>query len=95
MVDSRTGSNPIEIGDLGSKVKVTVTLNPFFHNSLFTSLPCISALLSLIEMKFDMSLRYTLGRFEFKFNKTRMGDDVIVTSFKFSPNNFFQYPIIP
>ena len=26
----RTGSDPIEIGDLGSKVKVTVTLNPFF-----------------------------------------------------------------
>ena len=27
MVAYRTGSNPIEIGDLGSKVKVTVTEN--------------------------------------------------------------------
>ena len=27
MVGYRTGSNPIEIGDLGSKVKVTVTKN--------------------------------------------------------------------
>ena len=26
----RTGSNPIEIGDLGSKIKVTVKLHPFF-----------------------------------------------------------------
>ena len=33
------GSDPIEIGDLGSKVKVTVTQYPFFlHNSLLASL---------------------------------------------------------
>ena len=35
----------------------------FLHNSLLTSLPCISALLCLIKMKFGMSLRYTFGRF--------------------------------
>ena len=34
-----------------------------------------------------MSLRYNLGRFVFKFHKIRMGDDVIMTSFKFSANN--------
>ena len=38
-------------------------------------------------MKFGMSLRYTLGRFVFKFHKNEIGDDVIVTSFKFSPYN--------
>ena len=88
MVAYYTGSDPIEIGDLGSKVKVTVTQYPFFlHNSLLTSLLCISALLCSIIMKFDLSLRYTIGQFLLKFHKHRMGDDVIVTSFKFSPNN--------
>ena len=41
-------------------------------------------------MKFSLSLRYAIGRFVFKFDKIRMGDDVtivIVTSFKFSANN--------
>ena len=39
-------------------------------------------------MKFGMSLRYklTLGRFGFKFHKNQTDDDVIVTSYKFSPN---------
>ena len=79
---------PIEIGDLGSKVKVTVTLYPFFlHISLLTSLLCISALLCSIKMKFSMWLSYTLGPFVFQFHKNRMGDDVIMTSIKFSPNN--------
>ena len=32
-------------------------------------------------------VRYALGRFVFEFDKIRMGDDVIVTSFKFSVNN--------
>ena len=32
-----------------------------------------------------MSLRYTFGRFVFEFHKNRIGEDVIVTSFKFSP----------
>ena len=59
----------------------------FLHNSLLTFLPCISVLLCLIKMKFSMSLRYTLGRFVFKFHEIRMGYDVIMTSFKFSPNN--------
>ena len=59
----------------------------FLHNSLLISLPCISALLSLIKMKFVMSPRYTLGRFVFKFHKNRIGDDVIMTPFKFSLNN--------
>ena len=59
----------------------------FLHNSLLTSLPYISALLCLIKMKFGMSLRYPLGQFVFKFHKNRMGDDVIVISFRFSLNN--------
>ena len=88
MVASYIGSNPIEFSDLGSKVKVTVTYYPFFlHNSLLTSLPCISGFLCLIKMKFGMSPIYTLGRFVYKFHKIRMGDDIIMTSFKFSPNN--------
>ena len=47
----------------------------------------MSDLLRPINMKFSMSLRYALGRFAFEFHKYRMGDDVIVTYFKFSPNN--------
>ena len=54
---------------------------------IITSLPCTSALLCLIRMKFGMSLRYTLDRFVFEFNKVQMGNDVVMTSFKFSPNN--------
>ena len=57
------------------------------HNFLLTSLLCISTILCLIKLKFGMLLRYTLGRFVFKFHKNRMGDDVIVTSFDFYPNN--------
>ena len=38
-------------------------------------------------MKFSLSLTYALGRFVFEFDKIRMGDDVIVTSFKLYPNN--------
>ena len=50
-----TGSDPIEIGDLGSKV--TVTQYPvFLHNSLLTSLLYILALLCLIKLKFGMPL---------------------------------------
>ena len=55
----------------------------FLHNSLLSSLLCISALLSLIKIKFDMSLLYTLCRFVLKFHKIQMEDDVIMTSFKF------------
>ena len=32
-------------------------------------------------------IRYALGRFVFEFDKIRMSDDVIVTSFKFCANN--------
>ena len=39
------------------------------------------------QMKFSVSLRY-VGRFVFESLKIRLGDDVIVTSFKFSPNNY-------
>ena len=61
MVAYYTGSDPIEIGDLGLKVKVTVTQYPFFlHNSLLTSLLYILALVSLIKLKFCMPLRYAL-----------------------------------
>ena len=88
MVAYHTGSDPIEIGDFGSKINVKMTQYSFYlHNSLLTSLLCISAYLCLIEMKFDMSLRYILGWFVSKSYKNRMGDDVIVTSIKFSPNN--------
>ena len=67
-----TGSNPIEIGDLGSKVKVTVTQYPFFlHSSLLTSLLFISALLYLIKLKFSMPLRYAICRFVFEFYKKK------------------------
>ena len=61
----RTGSDPIEIGDLGSKVKVTVTLNPFFLHVNFPT--CISALLCPIKMEFGMSLRYALEDFCLNF----------------------------
>ena len=44
-------------------------------------------LLIMIKMKFGRSLWNTIGRFVFKFHKIRMRDDVIMTSFKFSPNN--------
>ena len=62
---------------------------PFFlHNSLLTSILCISALLCTLKLKFGMSLRYTLDRFVVKFHKNRIVDDFIVTSFKSSPNNY-------
>ena len=38
-------------------------------------------------LSLSLSLRYALGRFVFEFDKIRMGD-VIVTSFRFSANNF-------
>ena len=77
-----TGSDPIEIGDLWLKVKLTVTQYPFFlNNSLLTSLLYISDFLYLIKVKFDMPLTYALCRFVCKFHENQMGDDVIVTSF--------------
>ena len=48
----------------------------------FTSLLWTSTFLCPIKMKFRESLRYALGRFVFEFCKSRMDDDVIVTSFK-------------
>ena len=80
MVAYNTGSVTIEIGDLGSKVKVTVTQYPFFlYNSLLTSLLMyMSALLQLIELKFGMPLRYALHRSVFEFHKNQVDDDVIV-----------------
>ena len=64
MVAYCTGSDPIEIGDLGSKVKITVTQYPFFlHNSLLTSLLEFSALLCPIE-----SNTYAYSRFAFNFD---------------------------
>ena len=48
MVAYNTGSDHNEIGDLGLKVKVTVTQNQFFlHNSLLTSLFSLSLSLSV------------------------------------------------
>ena len=84
MVAYRTGLNPIEIGDLRSKVKVTVTYYRFLlYNSLLTSLLCISCILCPIEMKFGLLLRYALVSFVFEFRKYRIGDDVIVSSFNY------------
>ena len=86
MVASCNGSDPIEIGDLGSKVKVTVTQYPFFlHNSLLNSILYISALLCSIKLKFNKPHRYALSRYVGEFYENQMGDDVIVTSFTFSP----------
>ena len=59
----------------------------FLHNSLLTSLLCIPVLLCSIKMKFNMSLKYTLSRCVYKFHKNRMGGNVIVTSFRFSPKH--------
>ena len=57
MVAYNTGSEPIEISDLGSKVKVTMAQNPFFlDNSSLTSLLYISALVFFINLKFGMPL---------------------------------------
>ena len=53
---------------------------------MLTSLLCISALLCLIKIKLGMSI-YALGRFVFDFHKNRMGDAVILTSYKLSPNS--------
>ena len=87
MAAYHTGSNPIEIGDLGSKVKVTGTQYPFFlHHSMLTALLYISILLCLIKLKFCM-LSYALCRSVVEFHKNQMGDDGIVTSFNFSPYN--------
>ena len=87
-----TGSNPIEIGDLGSKV--TVAQNPFFlHNSLLTYLLYIWTLVCLIHLKFDMPFWYAHCRFVCEFHKNQTWDDVMVTSFKFSLFNcqYFKY----
>ena len=83
MIAYLTGSNLSEIGDLVSKVKVAVTSNPFFflHNSLLPSY-FRSKLLCPIKMKIGILLIYALGRFVFA-HKSRMGNDVIVTQFKF------------
>ena len=88
MIAYNTGSDPIEIGDLGLKVKVTVTQYPcFLHKSLLIYLLYISALLCLIKLKFGMPLRYALcGYMYLNFiKKNQTGDDVMVMSFKFSP----------
>ena len=50
-----------------------------------TSLSYISALVHLIKLKFGLPLWYALCRFVVEFYKNQMGDDVIVTSFQFSP----------
>ena len=81
MVAYRTCSNPIEIGDLGSKVSDIISF--FLHNSLMISLLCFSALSCPIKMKFGMLLRYALSRLAIAFDKNRMGDDIIMTSFNF------------
>ena len=65
-----TDSDPIEVGDLGSKVKVTVTQYQFFFFITLLNSPLYtSALLSLIKLKFGMLRRYALGRFVCEFHK--------------------------
>ena len=86
-----SGSNPIQIGNHGLNLKVKVTATQysnFLHNYLLTSLLYISALFYQIKMKFDKSLMYALCRFVFEFHKMRMGDDIIMMSFKSSAYNF-------
>ena len=86
--------NPIETCDFGSKIKVTVTQYPLFlQNSLLTSVLYITAHLCSIKLNFDMPLKYALSRYVVEFHKNQMGDDVIVTSFKFPPYKcpYFKY----
>ena len=69
-----TGSDSIEIGDLGSKVKVTVTQYPFFFIILYQQIPMyISALVCLIILKFGMPLKYALCISLIEFHKNQMG----------------------
>ena len=77
----RTGSDPIEIVDLGSKVKVTVTLNTFFFMLTYLHV----SELSYVQSKWNV-LKICSGRFVFE-HQDRIGDDVIVTASKFSPNS--------
>ena len=65
MVAYRTDRDPNEIGYLCLKVKVTVTQYPCF----FIILCCGFQLLCVIKLKFDIPLRYALGRFAFEFHK--------------------------
>ena len=60
----------------------------FFSSYLLSSLPHISDLLCLIKLKFSMPLRYVLCRSVVEFDKNQMCDDVMLTSFKFSPYKF-------
>ena len=53
MVTYRTGSNPIEIGDLGSKVKVTVIEYQFFSLQFSVNFPTVD-LSSLISDKSEI-----------------------------------------
>ena len=63
------------------------SISIFLHNYLLTSLLFISALIYLIKLKFSMPLRYAICRSVVELHKNQLGDDVMVTSFKFSPNN--------
>ena len=59
IVAYRSGSDPIEIGDLGHGVKChghSDAIFNLFHNSLLTFILCISALLRLIKIKFGKSV---------------------------------------
>ena len=70
--------NPIEIGDLGSKVKVTVTQYPvFLQNSLLNFLIYISAFLCLIKLNFGIPHTYALCIIVCEFDWNQIGDDVI------------------
>ena len=94
MVANGTSSYPIEIGDLWTKVKSQWrNIHFFLPNSLLTLLLWISPLLRPIKMEFGRFLRYAFGRFMFEFDKNPTNDDVIVTSFKFSPYKcqYFQF----
>ena len=89
MVELHNGPDTIEIGDIWLKVKVTLTQYQFLlHSSLLTFLLWIEAFLCPIKMKFYEPLTYVLGKFAFEFHKNRIGDEVIVTSFKFTQTNY-------
>ena len=87
MVAYCTGSNPIEISLLWSKVKVTVKQNSFFlDNSLLTSPLLISALLCPIKMKLGLLLKCALSRFIY-MNVIKIKSVMTLWRLKCSPNN--------
>ena len=68
MVANRTGSNPLVTLSQRSWSQWCIDIPFFLHNSLLTSLLCISGLWCPIKIELGMSLRYALGRFVLEFH---------------------------